>query len=384
MKVPKAVDKILTVILYILSMLPYAAAGILCARSAARLAPEDDTGMELIILGGLFLFVVLSFLIHLIIHEGGHLIFGLATGWKFVSFRIANLVLVKQDGKLKWKKTTVVGTGGQCLMAPPDIEPEKCPFFLYLLGGGLVNIITGGIALAVAFLVDGVAAVLLAIFAIMRIGTGITNLFPGKIGGTMNDGYQIFIELPRNISSKKSLCCLLSAHASLTSAEDTSAIPEKIRDVIMNSDYSDLSDTSTANLFLYKAAILQDEGKYNETKDIYEQVYNNPEVLGIFRKEAACECIYYEIMGDCNAEKIETLADKTQLEYIKATSLYPARKRLMYAYYLIYKNDEEKAKAEYEALQKTSKTHPARAEGCIELKEAERVRKLYESKRSLS
>ena len=85
-----------------------------------------------------------------------------------------------------------------------------------------------------------------------------------------------------------------------------------------------------------------------------------------------------EIMGECNPEKIESLADKKQLEYIKLTALYPSRKRLMYAYYLLYKKDETAAQKEYEALLKTAATHPVKAEGAIELKEAERVKKRFE------
>ena len=100
--------------------------------------------------------------------------------------------------------------------------------------------------------------------------------------------------------------------------------------------------------------------------------------MSIFRKEACCELIYLEIMGECNPEKIESLADKKQLEYIKLTALYPSRKRLMYAYYLLYKKDEKSAQKEYEALLKTAATHPVKAEGAIELKEAERVKKRFE------
>ena len=43
----------------------------------------------------------------IIIHELGHLIFGLLSGYKFSSFRIGNIMLVKTGGKLKFKKLTI-------------------------------------------------------------------------------------------------------------------------------------------------------------------------------------------------------------------------------------------------------------------------------------
>lgn len=380
MKIPKILDKILTVICYILTVAPYLILGAYSADSADALVPSDDTGLELMLMGGFILLGLLFLYLHIIIHEGGHLVMGLATGWKYLSFRVANLVLVKQDGKLKWKKTTVMGTGGQCLMIPPECEPEKCPFFLYLLGGGLANIVTAGIAFGIGLLTGGTAQVILNLFAIIGFGTGLANLFPAKVGGTNNDGYQIFIELPGNPQSKKYLCCLLTANAILTENDSTKALPEKIRDTILNSDYSDLSNTGIANLYCFKAAILQEEGRYEECREVYQRIADSEGALQLFKNEAKCELIYHEIMGDCSAEKIDSLYDKKQAEYIKATSLYPSRRRLMYAYHLIYKNDKAKADEEYQALLKAAKTHPSRAEGAIELKEAERVTALAAQK----
>lgn len=383
MKTPKILDRILTIIGYILTIAPYLFLGAYSADSADRLVPSDDVGLELMLMGGLIFLALLFMFIHIIIHEGGHLVMGLATGWKYLSFRVGNLVLVKQDGKMKWKKTTVMGTGGQCLMIPPECEPEKCPFFLYLLGGGLFNILTGGIAFGIGMLTGGISQVILNVFAIMGFGLGLSNLFPAKMGGTMNDGYQIFVEFPTNPDTKKYMCCLLTANAVLTEAESTKELPGKIRDTILNSDYSDLSNSSIANLYCFKATILQEEGRYDECREVYQNIADSETVLQLFKNEAKCELIYHEIMGDCNAEKIEQLADKKQMEYIKATSLYPSRRRLMYAYHLIYKNDKTKADEEYQALLKAAKTHPSKTEGAIELKEAERVTKHYENRGSL-
>jgi len=377
----KILDKILTVIVYILTIAPYLFLGAYSADSADKLIADDNTGLELMVMGGLLFLAVLFMLVHIIIHEGGHMIMGLATGWKYLSFRVGNITLVKRDGKLQWKKTTVAGTGGQCLMIPPECEPTECPFFLYLLGGGLFNIITGGIAFGIGILTGGTAQIILNVFAIMGFGSGLSNLFPAKISGTMNDGYQIFVEFPRNSEAKKYNYLLLSAHAILTEVESTKELPEKIRNAILNADYSNLSDTGCANLYCYKATILQAEGRYEECREVYQNIADNPDTLQIFKNEAKCELIYHEIMDGCDAEKIEALADKKQMDYIKATSLYPSRRRLMYAYYLIYKNDKAKADEEYEALLKTAKSHPSKAEGAIELKEAERVTKLYENRR---
>ncbi|MDE5736021.1 MAG: hypothetical protein K2H65_02955, partial [Bacteroidales bacterium] len=63
---------------------------------------------------------LLSLLLLVTLHEAGHLAFGLMSGYRFVSFRIFNLTFIKLDGRLRVKRFSVAGTGGQCLLPPPD------------------------------------------------------------------------------------------------------------------------------------------------------------------------------------------------------------------------------------------------------------------------
>ena len=45
----------------------------------------------------LILLMYIVYMVNVIIHEGGHLIFGLMTGYKFNSFRIFSVILIKQN-----------------------------------------------------------------------------------------------------------------------------------------------------------------------------------------------------------------------------------------------------------------------------------------------
>lgn len=380
MKIPKALDKILTVIGWILSVAPYIILGGYCADSVDKLYPEDSAGKQLIMMGLLLLVGVFTLFVHIITHEWGHYLFGKATGWKFASFRVGSLTLVKQNGKVEIRKTTVMGTGGQCLMSPPeDVEYENCPFTLYLLGGGLINLLFGGLSLLGGYFLSGLPQVVFNIGAITGIGCGIMNLFPARMGGTANDGYNIFIDLPKNKTGRKALACLMDANARLYDVESTKQLPEKLYNGILGFDYSDIGNTGICNLLCFKATILMEEGKYAEVREIFERIDTDPLTLQIFKNEAKCELLYLEIMDGCNAEKIDALYDKKLEEYIKATSLYPSRHRLMYAYHLIYKRDENKAEEEYKALLKSAETHPSKAEGAIEVREAERIRVYYDN-----
>ena len=80
-------------------------------------------------------FYVIFIIFGIAVHELGHLVFGLLTGFGFCSYRLFSLVWFKEDGKIRFQNTKFIFMG-QCLMAPPE-DPEKFKFVWYNLGGGL-------------------------------------------------------------------------------------------------------------------------------------------------------------------------------------------------------------------------------------------------------
>ena len=150
--------------------------------------------MELV---GVVLFSIASFFVSLfiqiILHEGGHLLFGLATGYKFVSFRIFNFTLIRLDGKFCIKKFKIAGTGGQCLLTPPERALEEIPTALYNAGGFLVNIIVSAVAFAIISHYD---AALLKVFLLLF---GITGMFLALLNG-----------IPISTSQKKNMSNICS------------------------------------------------------------------------------------------------------------------------------------------------------------------------------
>ena len=92
----------------------------------------------------IFLFIagVIAFILQVIVHEAGHLVFGLISGYKFISFRVFDFKIIKdENGKLKIRYERLAGTGGQCLMRAPEYVEGKFKYKLYLLGGVLFNLV---------------------------------------------------------------------------------------------------------------------------------------------------------------------------------------------------------------------------------------------------
>ena len=75
---------------------------------------------------GMIMYFVTVYL-QIIIHECGHMVFGLMSGYKFRSIRFGSFMIVSIEGKLRFKRYSLAGTGGQCLMSPPELVDGKMP-----------------------------------------------------------------------------------------------------------------------------------------------------------------------------------------------------------------------------------------------------------------
>lgn len=349
--------------------------GMRCAQKSL----ENESKYSFFIMVGLLLYIFVAMIIHIVLHESGHLIGGLVTGYKFVSFRIGSNAWIKDtNGKLHFKKMKIKGTGGQCLMCPPKGTIEECPYKWYHLSGGLMNLSLGVLSILLYIFVlpkNYITYMLFEEFGVIGIALGLINLIPCKSGGVQNDGYNL-IELGKNMDAKKCINIVLEINALLTVADSYSDLPEDLVDELKSIDFEkmDITNASIANAFHFQAAMYFVEGDYDKTYELQKDMMNTQGVLGIFKNEARCECLFYEIMHGQNKDVIEQLYDKKLQKYINATAGYPSRQRLMYAYYHIYLKDESKAEEAYSKLKKLVDIHIIKADALVELEVATRIR----------
>ncbi len=133
--------------------------------------------------------MLLIILISIAVHEAGHLVFGLKTGYRFISYSLLSFTWVKQKDKVAFARNKNSLVLGQCLMAPPEKE-EDFHFKLYNYGGGLANLIFAFITLPVLiFTIEGPETLWVLLFTNFWINTlmGLMNLIPFR-KSTPNDG----------------------------------------------------------------------------------------------------------------------------------------------------------------------------------------------------
>ena len=173
--------------------------------------------------------VLIAFILNVVLHEGGHLVAGLLTGYRFVSFRFLNWTIIRRNGRLQWGNYELAGTGGQCLMAPPDRPVDQIDTRWYNAGGVLANLLIVVISALLLWAFDLPACLdeLLVIMIIFGLFIGVGNGIPLKMGGVATDGLNL-LQLEKDIPGKQFFCNILEFNALNQEGVPYDEMPEHI------------------------------------------------------------------------------------------------------------------------------------------------------------
>lgn len=316
----------------------------------------EETIFQMILVISVFIII---FMLQIILHEAGHLIFGLLSGYKFVSFRIGSITIIREDKKFKFKKFKIKGTAGQCLMMPKTENYEELKYISYNLGGVLINFIVTIISGIILLVVDNkLAEIILKCLITTGLVCFISNGIPMKIGGIANDGYNI-LAISKDKFIKYCFYIQLKVNGLLYKGIRMKDMPIEWFYV---KEGTDLNIPMVTAIRTMEANYYHDKLDFERAKTIYEDILKTtPNILKLYENEIKCELLFYEILNN-NIEKVNEVYTKDLRNYIKLTECYVSRKRLMYAYNLIILKDKEKADNILVEFKKIKKTYPAKGE----------------------
>lgn len=302
----------------------------------------------------LLLLLVLAYLLQVTVHEGGHLAGGLITGYRPLFFRVGRIMLVKLDGRWRVRAYHIPGTGGQCLMAPPDREEPPCR--LYHLGGGLANLLLAVLAVPVLLLTH---APLMRVFALALVLTGIwmagTNLFPMQIGGMANDGYNAKY-LGRDPLALRCVSAQLRVNEGLLRGVALTDMPETWFVLPLGAD---LGNPMIAGTAMQGAARQLERGDIAGADQAFRALLDRGDLLGLYRREITCEVIFCGLLLGRSRAELEKLRSPELTRYEKATRrFFLCRVRQAYAWALLAEGDREKARVLRTDFEKAASRYP--------------------------
>ncbi len=327
-------------------------------------------GLDELVLVPLLCMVVFGFvlLLQIVIHEGGHLVCGLASGYRFVSFRILSFTIIRKEGKLRIKRFDLAGTGGQCLLSPPDRPLEEIPTTLYNLGGVLANLLTVPLALLPLLVMDEMPfALRLFLLANCLVGglLALVNGIPCRLGGMSNDGNNLLV-MRKNPESKRLLVSILRVNAAVQEGMRIKDMPAEWFEVGSPMNYADPLQCNLLNMYIGRLMDEDDlESAYTELEKV---LAHRKETIGLFVKEAECEVLFIALVTG-RKERAEALAaDKTLMAYInQGAKVMSSKERVLWALARYRDNDEAKAQAIYNKVNDRREQYLMQGEVALDL-----------------
>ena len=328
---------------------------------------EDDTLLDIIL-------VLLSYPIYLlsiVCHEFGHMIFGLLSGYTLSSFRVGSFTLVNNNGKLEIKKMNLAGTAGQCIMFPKEGNTK---FILYNFGGVLMNIflfIIFGILLLVVK--NDIAKILLFEFGIFNLFGALTNGIPLK--SFLNNDMQNIITFKKDPKSLNNYFNALHIQEFLMQGVRLKDIDKKY---IYKPESLDTEADVTAMVFYCNQ--LLDKCDFKKTITEIERVIDNDKIELIHRIVLINDLLYCYIIEDKDISKVMAMKDKTVDGILRQMSSNPSIIRTNYVYALFIDKDEEKANKLMNTFDKVKDTYPSKTDVESEIELIEIAKKKYKEK----
>lgn len=308
----------------------------------------------------------------IIIHEGGHLACGLATGYRFVSFRVASIILYRDGGRLRAGRFSVAGTGGQCLLEPPTDEAadaERMPYRAYCMGGAAANLAAA--AAAAAILAAGIQSVAAAFTATMFLFTGIVmaamNGIPMRVGGLPNDGLNARM-IRRSNAIRRMLWVQLKVNALYSRGRRLREMPDGWFSIPEGADLANPMYATVAMFDVWRQIECRD---FEAADALLLRLHAcSGRMIELFRLEISADRMFTAAMLRRPKREIRRILTERAAKYLAADARHNISHALeLYVWERFVEGDAAKAAARAEEIRRALPRHHARGEAadCAEL-----------------
>lgn len=299
---------------------------------------------------------IAAFLVHLVVHEAGHMVAGLMTGYRFLSFRIGSLMWEKQKGgKIHRSHFSLAGTGGQCLMQPPKYNNGNFPYVWYNLSGGLANFILSAICGALLFVVKN-DDVQLCLWMVLISGVllGATNLIPFSSKTVNNDGSNI-VSISKSPAAKRAFWLQMQSNYCIAMGQRLKDMPDEWFEKAPENERNNMMITAMEVLACNR---LMDQLNVQAAEQEMRSLVNDPDVAGIYRSLLALEIAFCELLRGVKDGYAKKMEEKELAAFMKTMKNFPSVLRAQYAKAVLADNDQQTAEKYLAAFEKMAKTYP--------------------------
>lgn len=337
-----------TVLVMMLMVAAGIIAGVFCSRSlyADKAVRFPLLWMEAI--------MIVSAYVQILLHEAGHLVFGLLSGYRFLSFRVGSIMLQRDTDGLRFKRFTLAGTGGQCLMDPPEMRGDTLPYKLYNLGGALMNLFSCAAFAAIAIRSGGIARAFFLTLALFGALFALLNGVPMRLQ-IPNDGHNVRT-LARNAQARRAFWLQLRINALQTRGTRLRDLPQEWFAQTQS------GESMSAALQVLAANRLTDMQALPEAREAAQRLLTDDNVPALYKSLLRADLVFFDVLERGADADVTPLKAKGTKAVLRKMRDYPAVLRTAYAVALLHDADRHAADKVLHRLEKVAQRYPVAAD----------------------
>ena len=319
---------------------------------------RSSEGASPLFLVELIFAVIISYYFMIITHGGGHLVFGMLLGYRFSSFRIGGLMIVKQGNGFVLRRFSLVGTGGQCLMSPTE-EDEKARIVPYLLGGVIFNAIFSLLAMLLYIFFRDIPFLspTLLIFSVLSAFTALTNGIPLNVSGIANDGMNA-LSLAKNEYAARAFNNQLRMNEAQTRGVALTDMPSEWFDIPRDAD---MRNVCLASIGVFRAnRTLESGDTLTAEREISALLRSGWGIIELHRRLLSLDLIYCMLVNESGDPRSLVTPELEKL--MTAMKNFPSVLRTRYAMARLMDHNEKAAEEIMARFEKISKSYPYTAD----------------------
>ena len=349
----KNVQKLISGGMILVSLAVGGVCGILLSRNSAT----EDGGIA--VLFWQIILLALAVFLQIILHEAGHLVFGLLTGYRFLSFRVGSFTLQKDaDGKMRIKRFSLAGTAGQCLMDPPDMQDGKLPYVLYNLGGILVNVLTAAVFIPLSLCTHGLLSFFFIALGAMGVLFALTNGLPLRMNGMPNDGYNA-LSLGKDREAMRALWLQLRVNALQTRGTRLRDMPDEWFEM---PDAESMHSPLLSAVGVFAENRMLDSERFDDARQTIALLLSIDNLIPIYRSLLTLDKVYLDVLTRGEEADVSVLTDKKMQSFCRAMRRNPTVLRTRYTVALLHDKDAVKAQTVRTQFDKIMQRYPIAAD----------------------
>lgn len=282
---------------------------------------------------------------HVVIHELGHLVCGLISGYRFVTLRVGRHMLVRDHGtgRLQAKTYPAGHTGivGQCLMQPPQPREGSFPFMLYNFGGGLANMVAALVVGTMLRLMpwSTIPGIIGVAFTVVGLYLATTNLIPMRFQGISNDGSNVRL-LDTDENMRRAFWATLQIHALLARGARLRDVPASLFDIPQHADKDNAMICSWA---VIRSEACLDLHDFESVLRFHDEWYAATGAVPLLKNRMLCVFMFLQLLGGIERDTVAHNLDEGVAALLQRTGCALQVPRLMYTRALLIEGDTEKA-----------------------------------------